>query len=569
MVKGSHNQIIDVLNLGLSSIFLFFLNYFRFQNQKLWGGFSDIQPVQILLILSLLGWGLFTTIQAISDSKSKNRWINFGALISVWGLILVSTFEETNSALWDAAAYLSTLIVLFFLLGKILNQRLILNRLSIKSKLAIKTTLVVGLTVLFSMIGTLINVLDAGLLCRGFPFCFREASTEPLVMLVMGHRILIGVTFLILLQIFLEVWKRYRHETLLLTATTSMFVLFIGQGILGAYQTFNLFPADLILLHSFCALGFMAALSLSWWVTASTDFVEIKQTNHIFNDKQRRLDFLKLNKPIIVVLLLVITYAGMIVGAEKIPPFGVTFWTLFAGALAAGGSSAINQYIDREIDFSMQRTAKRPIPSGRLKPAEALALGMAELIISFFIYVFFVNLTAALLALAGMIYYVVIYSLWLKHATVQNIVIGGGAGAIPPLVGWAAATGSLNFSSLFLFAIVFLWTPPHFWALALLRRNDYARAKVPMLPVIKGEKTTKIQIMIYTIELVLLTLLMPLFNLGGGLFFGLAFLLGGWILWAAWNVFRKEGNKVAYKMYRYSSMYLAFIFFALVIDVLV
>ena len=171
--------------------------------------------------------------------------------------------------------------------------------------------------------------------------------------------------------------------------------------------------------------------------------------------------------------------------------------------------------------------------------------------------------------MVGMVYYIFIYSFWLKHATVQNIVIGGGAGAIPPLVGWAAATGSLNIPSLFLFALVFLWTPPHFWALAIVRKNDYARANVPMLPVIKGERYTRLRILIYTIELVLLTLIMPLFGVGGGVYLVSAIILGIWILYSAWKVFTVAGNKIAFKMYRYTSMYLAFIFLALVIDVLV
>ena len=237
--------------------------------------------------------------------------------------------------------------------------------------------------------------------------------------------------------------------------------------------------------------------------------------------------------------------------------------------MAAGGSSAINQYIDRDIDQSMQRTSKRPIPSGRLQPAEALALGIVEIVFAFFIYASFVNLLSAILAMVGMVYYVFIYSLWLKHITVQNIVIGGGAGAIPPLVGWAAATGSLNIPSLFLFGLVFLWTPPHFWALAIVRKNDYARANVPMMPVVQGEKKTRIQIFIYTIQLVILTLLMPIFKLGGTLFLISAIALGLWLLYTAWQVVTIEGNKVAYKMYRYSSMYLAFIFLALTIDVFI
>ncbi|HZW03349.1 MAG TPA: heme o synthase, partial [Anaerolineaceae bacterium] len=265
----------------------------------------------------------------------------------------------------------------------------------------------------------------------------------------------------------------------------------------------------------------------------------------------------------------VTTYTGMVVGGKAIPPLGLTFWTLLGGALAAGGSSALNQYIDRRIDGSMQRTAKRPLPAGRVTPAEAVAFGVAACLVSFFLLAGFVNLLAAVLSLLGMIYYVLIYSIWLKHATVQNIVIGGGAGAIPPLVGWAAATGSLNVPSLFLFALIFLWTPPHFWALALVRRNDYARAGVPMLPVVRGEQATRLQIFIYTLELVGLTLLMPLFKVTGSLFLVLAGVLGLWLAAAAYRVLRKPGNKVAWQMYRYSSMYLAFIMLALVIDALI
>jgi protoheme IX farnesyltransferase len=257
-----------------------------------------------------------------------------------------------------------------------------------------------------------------------------------------------------------------------------------------------------------------------------------------------------------------------VIGAQAWPPVNLAFWTLLGGFMAAGGSGAINQYIDRFDDLKMQRTQKRPIPSGRLTPGQGLAFGVGLSLASFFIMVAFVNLLAALLTLAGIIYYVVLYSIFLKKTTVQNIVIGGGAGAIPPLVGWAAATGSLNIPSLFLFAVIFMWTPPHFWALAIVRRKDYARAGVPMLPVIRGDQETRWQIFLYTVELVVLTLLLPLFGLGGSLYFIGALLLGLWILSTAWRVWKQGGNKVAWKMYRYSSMYLAFLMAVLMVDAL-
>ncbi len=282
--------------------------------------------------------------------------------------------------------------------------------------------------------------------------------------------------------------------------------------------------------------------------------------------RQRARDFLTLTKPVVVLLLLVTTYAGLVVGGKAWPSASLTFWTLLGGFMAAGGSSALNQYIDRDLDKNMQRTAKRPLAAGRMTPAEGLAFGLALSVLSFYIYAGFVNLLAAFLSLAGIIYYVVLYSILLKKATVQNIVIGGGAGAIPPLVGWAAATGSLNIPALLLFAIVFMWTPPHFWALAIVRKNDYARAGVPMMPVVRGERETRWQILIYTLELVAVTLLLPIFKFTGAIYLVSALALGGSLIYTAWKVWKVPGNKVAWQMYRWSSMYLAFIFLALMLD---
>jgi protoheme IX farnesyltransferase len=304
-------------------------------------------------------------------------------------------------------------------------------------------------------------------------------------------------------------------------------------------------------------------------LAARTDQQEAREAAVPIKRKQRVLDFFHLTKPIIVALLLVTTYSGMVVAAKALPSLSLAFWTLLGGALAAGGSGALNQYIDRETDKRMTRTARRPIAAGRMTPAEGYAFGLALLVISFYLLAGFVNLLAALLALAGMIYYIVVYSIWLKHATVQNIVIGGGAGAIPPLVGWAAATGHLSIPALFLFAIIFMWTPPHFWALALVKQKDYARAGVPMLPVVRGERVTRAQILIYTLELVGLTLLMSVLGMAGGFYTISAILLGGMLLYSAWKVWRVGGNKIAWQMYRYSSMYLAFLFVALVVDALV
>jgi protoheme IX farnesyltransferase len=190
-------------------------------------------------------------------------------------------------------------------------------------------------------------------------------------------------------------------------------------------------------------------------------------------------------------------------------------------------------------------------------------------IAGFFVFALGINLLSALLSLFGLVYYVVVYSLLLKPLTPQNIVVGGGAGAVPTLVGWAAGTGELSMSALFLFAVVFFWTPPHFWALALLKRRDYARAGVPMLPVVYGEKETRRHILLYSIQLVALTLLLPVADLGGLLFLGVAFALGTVLMLYAWRLWREGGNRIAWGLYRYSSGYLALLLTALVLDTLV
>jgi protoheme IX farnesyltransferase len=280
-------------------------------------------------------------------------------------------------------------------------------------------------------------------------------------------------------------------------------------------------------------------------------------------------DYLALGKPLITLLLLATTWAGMVVAAGRLPPLPLAFWTLLGGGLTAAGASALNQYIDREVDARMTRTRLRPLPDGRLQPSRALAFGLGLILVGLATLAIFVNLLSAALAAVGAICYVGAYSLYLKRATPQNIVIGGAAGAIPPLVGWAAATGSLTPPALFLFAIVFFWTPPHFWALSLTRRSEYARAEIPMLPVVYGEPAARWHIFLYSLQLVALTLLLPGIGLANALFLAAALGLGAIFLFQAWGLLRSGGRKRAWALYRYSSMYLALIFGAMVVDVLV
>lgn len=282
--------------------------------------------------------------------------------------------------------------------------------------------------------------------------------------------------------------------------------------------------------------------------------------------------YLELTKLRIVALLVFTCITAMFVAANGVPDIGTLIFTALGGTLAAAGSSAINQYIDREMDALMHRTARRPIPSGRVAPINALLFGLALIAWSVFVLGLLVNWLAAALAFGGAIYYVVLYTLILKRNTVVNIVIGGGAGAMPVLVGWAAVTGSLAIEAFILFAIVFYWTPPHSWALALLVNRDYAAAKVPMMPVARGEAATRVQILLYSVQLVLITLmpgltvLLEVEEMLGGLYLLAAALLGGGLLYVSWLLLQRKTKAMARVVYKYSSMYLAFLFLAMMID---
>lgn len=432
-----------------------------------------------------------------------------------------------------------------------------------------------GLIFLLLISGALVSGTGGTITCEGWPLCNGNLIPQNLPEAInITHRIIVGFTSIAMVVLIIMAWKTQRNEVSVLVSATAAFTLYFSQVLMGAVNAARSYPTTLIGLHSATSTAILVSMVILT-VLSGISRKRISDTKlealQFHGRRPGRLvkDFLMLTKPIVVALLLVTTFAGMVIGAKSLPPMTIIFWTLVGGFLAAGGSGAINQYIDRDDDMRMQRTSKRPIPSGRLTPGEGLAFGVAISIVSFYLMVTFVNFLAALLSLIGIIYYVVLYSLILKKTTVQNIVIGGGAGAIPPLVGWAAATGSLTFPSLLLFAVVFIWTPPHFWALAIVRKKDYARAGVPMLPVVRGEKETRWQVFIYTVELVVLTLILPIFGLGSGIYLAAAVLLGVLLLISAYKVWKVEGNKIAWKMYRYSSMYLAFLFLALTVDRLV
>jgi len=277
-------------------------------------------------------------------------------------------------------------------------------------------------------------------------------------------------------------------------------------------------------------------------------------------------DYVRLTKPRIISLLLFTTGASMFVAARGNPGAWLFFWTMVGGYLAAGGANAINQYIDRDIDERMHRTDDRPVVAGRVTPARALAFGISLGILSALIIGVTSNWLAAALALLGLVLYVGLYTLWLKRTSIHNIVIGGSAGAVPPLVGWAAVTGDVSLTAWILFAIVFYWTPPHFWALALMLKRDYAAAGVPMLPVVHGVAETKRQILLWTLVMIGVTILPVASGAAGLTYLVSAVLLGAVFLYLAWRLYRDPAIGWAKATFHYSLLYLALVFVALAVD---
>jgi heme o synthase len=278
-------------------------------------------------------------------------------------------------------------------------------------------------------------------------------------------------------------------------------------------------------------------------------------------------DYVTLTKPRIMSLLLITGAGGMFVGAEGVPPLGDLAVMLLGLALACGGASALNHVLDADIDRLMgKRTRARPVATGRVPASRALEFGLALSALSFVLLASLANVLTATLALVGNLFYVLVYTRWLKRSTPQNIVIGGAAGAVPPLVGYAAATGNLALPALLLFAIVFFWTPPHFWALALLIRRDYEAARIPMLPVVRGERETTRQIVIYSLVLVGVTLLPVAWRTFGFVYLASALALGAWFVVLAWRLRVEPTPARASGLFHYSLAYLALLFVAMAVD---
>jgi heme o synthase len=357
------------------------------------------------------------------------------------------------------------------------------------------------------------------------------------------------------------------HRALVVVA-----VPFLVAMVLGAWFAHR----DAFVLSSFALVLFLAAVA-SWWsstlhlaLAGAALATTLIATARLYQGAKTQpvawRDYVALTKPRIMSLLLLTGVAGMFVGAGGVPDLGLLAATIVGLGLACGGASALNHVIDRDIDQSMGRTSKRPVAGGRVSAELALEFGLALSALSFVLLGSLVNVLAAVLALVGNVFYVLVYTRLLKRSTPQNIVIGGAAGAVPPLVGWAAATGNLTLPALYLFLIVFFWTPPHFWALALLIKRDYQAAKIPMLPVVRGDRETARQILLYTIALVALTLVPVLTGTFGPVYLAAAVLLGAQFLRLAWSLRRELTPRRASVLFHYSLAYLALLFVAMAVE---
>jgi protoheme IX farnesyltransferase len=412
------------------------------------------------------------------------------------------------------------------------------------------------------------------------------------------HRYVAAVVLVVLAAVAAVAWRTQRSRPALRGMAVGILVIYVVQVLVGGLQVLTLLSDWSQTLH--LALGSLiwagtVALAVASYYAARTEVVavsgataggtggaveatDVAGRRHSTGDTIRA--YVALTKPRIIELLLVTTVPAMVLATRDVPGIQpmdwlrVTVWTLVAGTLAAGAANAINQYLDRDIDERMVRTRRRPLPAHDVTPDRAMVFGVVLAAISVALMAAFVNLVAAFLTLLAIAFYVFVYTIMLKRSTPQNIVIGGAAGALPPVIGWAAVTGGVGLPALMLFLLVFYWTPPHFWALALRIRTDYAAAGVPMLPVVRGIAETSRQIALYTVLLVAVSLVFAVVAQMGLVYLVAAVVLGSIFLWRAFRLWREgsapeASTAQAIRLYRYSISYLTLLFVAVAVDAVI
>ncbi len=441
------------------------------------------------------------------------------------------------------------------------------------ARLALVTAVATGALL---VVGAYVRAEGAGLAFRDWPL--MDGRLVPTLggtaSLMFAHRVLAA------LVLVLVIWLAIRARTMaarsrdLVVLSTAALGLLVAQIVVGAANVWSRLAPAAVTAH-------VAISALVWGTLVATALVsrrrsaqgrtrpadgDVRGNGKRGSLRETTAAYFQLTKPRVIELLLVTTVPAMVLAGRRLPSIWLVLATLLGGALAAGSANAINCYLDRDIDLVMRRTRRRPIPTNAVSPDRALAFGYALGAISFFYLSIAVNVMAASLALSAIAFYVFVYTMWLKRTSTQNIVIGGAAGAVPVLVGWAAVTGTVGVAAWVLFAIVFVWTPPHFWALAMRYRGDYAAAGIPMLPVVRGPEETRRQILLYSLVLFAVSLLLlPLGHLGP-VYGASAVVLGGWFVWRALRLWRSPSAAEPIRLFRYSIVYLAVLFAAVAVD---
>ena len=435
--------------------------------------------------------------------------------------------------------------------------------------------LAIAATLLLVLTGAVVTNTGSGLACPDWPLCQGEifpASASLSMVINLSHRFSVITVGVIIAGVVLKSRRQYAAYRPLVQWASALGWLYLAQIALGGINVLARLPLLTDALHLLLAAatwGCLIIVASLFYLTANTELPVAQaseEEQQAVSGRQKATVYFKLTKPWIMVLLLITTAGAMFIAASGLPSLSLVLYTLLGGALAAGGASVLNSYVDSDIDQLMSRTARRPTVTGLVTPEETLFFGLALSTMSFLVFALFVNTLSAALSTLGIIYYVFFYTLYLKRATLHNIIIGGAAGAIPPLVGWTAVTGSLDLGALYLFAIIFFWTPPHTWALALLVQKDYARAQVPMLPVVVGEKETTYQILLYSILLVTITVLPFTFQMLSWLYVIAALALGLPFIYLAWKLWRNYSKSVSKRLYKFSQAYLALLFVIMALD---
>jgi protoheme IX farnesyltransferase len=418
----------------------------------------------------------------------------------------------------------------------------------------------------------------ATLACPGWPLCGTApawAVQYHLSDINTFHRLVATFVGLVLIWTLISAWRRRNIAPDQAWIALVAGILFVAQATVGGLVVLLERPDFIAGLHLALATAVWGTLVLLAVLAARQlrvapqgaeleELSEEKKPAGLIH--QTISSYIDLMKPHVTVLLLGTTVAAMAIAHQGLPPLGLVLATLLGGAMAAGSANCINCYIDRDIDQIMGRTQRRSLPSGRVQPTQALVFGIVLGIGSFLVLTIFVNLLSALLACSAILFYIFVYTMWLKRSSAQNIVIGGAAGAVPVLVGWAAVTNSLTLPAIWLFAIIFYWTPPHFWALSLLIQKDYEKANIPMLPVVMGERETRKQILLYSLLLLAVTMILFAMHAMGYFYLLVALVLGGILIYMAIRLIRDQSKKWARTLFWYSNCYLALIFAAMVID---